>query len=124
MSRSPTMPFGKYRGHQIADLPDDYLTWLQTIELHSWLREAVAKECDRRADEGARSQRRTPPPPAEPVKAPTNGKPSKPLSLAPLETDLAQRLMEEGVVIRGHDIARVVGLMAGKEVLWEEAVPQ
>jgi ATP-dependent Clp protease ATP-binding subunit ClpA len=63
-------------------------------------------------------------PPPEPAKPPTNGKPAKPVSLAPLETDLAQRLMEEGVVIRGHDIARVVGLMAGKEVLWEEAVPQ
>ena len=65
------------------------------------------------------------PPAPEPPKAPTNGKPvAKPLSLAPLEADLAQRLMEEGVVIRGHDIARVVGLMAGKEVLWEEAQPQ
>ena len=37
------------------------------------------------------------------------------------EADLAQRLMEEGVVIRGYDIARVVGLMAGTEVTWQEA---
>jgi ATP-dependent Clp protease ATP-binding subunit ClpA len=66
----------------------------------------------------------TEPPPAEPAKAPANGKPARPVSLAPLEADLAQRLMEEGVVIRGHDIARVVGLMSGKEVLWEEATPQ
>ena len=58
------------------------------------------------------------------MKPATNGKPAKPITLAPLETDLAQRLMEEGVVIRGHDIARVVGLMAGAEVVWEEAVPQ
>ena len=28
--------------------------------------------------------------------------------------------MEEGIVIRGHDVARVVGLMAGVEVKWEE----
>jgi len=57
---------------------------------------------------------------AEPVKAPpANGRP-KP-ALAPLEADLAQRLMEEGVVIRGYDIARVVGLMAGTEVTWQEA---
>ena len=27
--------------------------------------------------------------------------------------------MEEGIVIRGHDIARVVGLMAGVDVDWE-----
>jgi hypothetical protein len=31
--------------------------------------------------------------------------------------------MEEGVVIRAHDVARVVGLMAGVTVDWEaEAV--
>ena len=46
------------------------------------------------------------------------------MTLAPLESDLAQRLMMEGVVIRGHDIARVVGLMAGTEVVWEESSPQ
>jgi hypothetical protein len=28
-------------------------------------------------------------------------------------------LMEEGIVIRGHDVARVVGLMAGVAVDWE-----
>jgi ATP-dependent Clp protease ATP-binding subunit ClpA len=68
------------------------------------------------------------PEPAEPVVAeppkpttPTNGRPSRPLTLAPLEADLAQRLMAEGVVIRGHDIARVVGLMSGSEVVWEES---
>ena len=33
---------------------------------------------------------------------------------------LARQLMEEGVVIRGHDIARVVGLMAGTDVEWRE----
>jgi ATP-dependent Clp protease ATP-binding subunit ClpA len=64
------------------------------------------------------------PAPVEPAKPAANGKPPKPVTLAPLETDLAQRLMEEGVVIRGHDIARVVGLMSGSEVLWEEASPQ
>jgi ATP-dependent Clp protease ATP-binding subunit ClpA len=43
----------------------------------------------------------------------------RPLTLAPLEADLTRQLMEEGVVIRGHDVARVVGLMAGKDVDWE-----
>jgi ATP-dependent Clp protease ATP-binding subunit ClpA len=40
-------------------------------------------------------------------------------SLAPVEAELSRRLMEEGVVIRGHDVARVVGLMAGTDVSWE-----
>ena len=30
-----------------------------------------------------------------------------------------RQLMEEGIVIRGHDVARVVGLMAGNDVDWE-----
>ena len=45
---------------------------------------------------------------------------ARPSMLAPLEADLARQLMEEGVVIRGHDIARVVGLMAGTDVEWRE----
>lgn len=65
-----------------------------------------------------------PEPPVEAAKPTTNGKATKPVPLATLEADLAQRLMEEGVVIRGHDIARVVGLMSGKDVVWEEASPQ
>lgn len=43
-----TMPFGKYRGWAIADLPGDYLAWLDTIELRDPLRAAVASERDRR----------------------------------------------------------------------------
>jgi len=43
----------------------------------------------------------------------------RPMTLAPLEADLTRQLMEEGVVIRGHDVARVVGLMSGKDVDWE-----
>lgn len=46
--------------------------------------------------------------------------PARPATLAPLEADLAQHLMQEGIVVRGHDIARVVGLMAGTDVVWEE----
>ena len=41
-------------------------------------------------------------------------------ALAPLEAELARELMEAGVVVRGHDIARVVGLMAGVEVVWQD----
>ncbi len=40
-------------------------------------------------------------------------------TLASVESALTRRLMDEGVVVRGHDIARVVGLMSGAEVVWE-----
>jgi len=48
----------------------------------------------------------------------------RPLTLAPLEADLSRLLMEEGIVIRGHDVARVVGLMAGAAVAWEADATQ
>src|SRR5262249_55781734 len=48
----------------------------------------------------------------------------RPLTLAPLEADLTRALMEEGIVIRGHDVARVVGLMSGATVEWEANAPQ
>jgi ATP-dependent Clp protease ATP-binding subunit ClpA len=39
---------------------------------------------------------------------------------ASLELELERQLMDEGVVVRGHDVARVVGLMTGRRVEWEE----
>ena len=42
------MPFGKYRGVEIADLPDDYLQWLCAIELREPLRGAVHVEFELR----------------------------------------------------------------------------
>jgi ATP-dependent Clp protease ATP-binding subunit ClpA len=64
----------------------------------------------------------------EPVGAPSEAevaasadRPARIQTLAPLEADLSQRLMEEGVVIRGHDIARVVSLMAGTDVVWQDS---
>lgn len=39
------MPFGKYRGVEIEDLPSDYLDWLTTIDLHGRLKQAVMNEC-------------------------------------------------------------------------------
>lgn len=34
--------------------------------------------------------------------------------------ELRRRLIEEGIVVRGHDVARVVGLSTGRHVQWEE----
>ncbi|HEY0972018.1 MAG TPA: AAA family ATPase [Gemmatimonadales bacterium] len=38
--------------------------------------------------------------------------------VAELRAGLRRRLMEQGVVVRGHDVARVVSLMTGKRVTW------
>jgi len=55
----------------------------------------------------------TPPPRPEPVT------PEPAPSLGEIETELAHVLAEEGIVVRGHDVARVVGLMSGREIAWE-----
>jgi ATP-dependent Clp protease ATP-binding subunit ClpA len=55
----------------------------------------------------------------EEAKSEPEPKPVRVTSLAPLEAELARQLMQEGIVIRGHDVARVVGLMAGFAVDWE-----
>ena len=39
---------------------------------------------------------------------------------AELDVALERQLLEDGIVVRGHDVARVVGLMTGRSVEWEE----
>ena len=39
---------------------------------------------------------------------------------ASLDVELERHLLEQGIVVRGHDVARVVGLMTGRRVEWEE----
>ena len=41
-------------------------------------------------------------------------------SLASLEAELHRLLVEEGIVVRGHDVARVVKLATSKDVTWTE----
>lgn len=57
----------------------------------------------------------TPPPRPEPPPPP----PPPPRALAEIDAELSRVLMEEGIVVRGHDIARVVSLMLGRHVTWE-----
>jgi ATP-dependent Clp protease ATP-binding subunit ClpA len=59
--------------------------------------------------------------PAEPTPA-AAATPSAPStnSLSEVELELNRLLMEQGIVVRAHDIARVVGLMSGKSVAWTE----
>jgi hypothetical protein len=40
--------------------------------------------------------------------------------LADVETELDRRLVEEGIVVRGHDVARVVAIATGRTVRWAE----
>jgi ATP-dependent Clp protease ATP-binding subunit ClpA len=52
--------------------------------------------------------------------APRVAPPAAPRPAAQLAAELRARLMEEGVVVRGHDVARVVSLASGKRVTWVE----
>lgn len=47
------MPFGKYVGWRLVEIPDGYLDWLTTIDLRPVLREAVHEEIVRRIDHSA-----------------------------------------------------------------------
>ena len=58
-------------------------------------------------------------PQASPAPAPAPASTSS-SSLSEIEAELSRLLMEHGIVIRGHDIARVVSLMSGKSVVWAE----
>lgn len=44
------MPFGKHRGQDLRDLPEDYLAWLETRDLYEPLRSAVVREAETRRD--------------------------------------------------------------------------
>jgi hypothetical protein len=41
---SYVMPFGKYKGRLVSDIPSSYLEWLTTIDLSDALQEAVVEE--------------------------------------------------------------------------------
>jgi len=78
--------------------------------------EAMFVRAPESADAG--SEPPVPPPAAEEPPAPSA--PPPPASLAELETELTRRLMEAGIVVRAHDVARVVSLMSGKSITWHE----
>jgi ATP-dependent Clp protease ATP-binding subunit ClpC len=54
-------------------------------------------------------------PPAAGSAAPAPGLPAG----AALDAEIARGLLEEGIVVRGTDVARVVALMTGSEVRWQ-----
>ncbi|CAN5835709.1 hypothetical protein BH11GEM2_BH11GEM2_08530 [soil metagenome] len=59
-----------------------------------------------------------------PVPEPSVGPPDAAVSTgaerAALDVALERQLLDDGIVVRGHDVARVVGLMTGRRVEWEE----
>jgi len=57
-------------------------------------------------------------PPAAGSPPPPPPRPTVPSNLSELEAELNGLLMERGIVVRGHDVARVVGLMSNKVVPW------
>jgi ATP-dependent Clp protease ATP-binding subunit ClpA len=59
------------------------------------------------------------PAPAPPPAAPVEQEPVR--TLGELDTELTHVLAEGGIVVRGHDVARVVGLMSGRTIAWGEA---
>jgi ATP-dependent Clp protease ATP-binding subunit ClpA len=55
---------------------------------------------------------------APPRPEPPTPQPAPP-TLGALETELSRVLAEDGIVVRGHDVARVVGLMSGQTITWD-----
>ena len=43
------MPFGKYKGEFLGNVPDEYLEWAETIVTSERLREAIRADLDHRA---------------------------------------------------------------------------
>jgi ATP-dependent Clp protease ATP-binding subunit ClpA len=60
----------------------------------------------------------TPPPTHQPPR-PDPVTPEPVTTLGEIETELGRIFAEEGIVVRGHDIARVIGLMSGRQVVWD-----
>ncbi|HET7456945.1 MAG TPA: AAA family ATPase [Gemmatimonadaceae bacterium] len=67
--------------------------------------------------EAPRAASAPPPPPPSPSAPRANGVGTS-RSLAELDALLERRLTERGIVVRGHDVARVVGLSVGRPVQW------
>jgi ATP-dependent Clp protease ATP-binding subunit ClpA len=57
-------------------------------------------------------------PPSTPTPESVRDAEAAPATLGIVETELSQVLMEEGIVVRGIDVARVVAVATGREVTW------
>lgn len=66
----------------------------------------------------APQSRRSSEPPSTPTSGSMKEADTAPATLGIVETELSQVLMEEGIVVRGIDVARVVAVATGREVTW------
>jgi hypothetical protein len=62
------MPFGRYRGRELGELPTDYLLWLSGIDLEPWLRHGVEAERLRRGHHHHQPRAETTPAPQLPIR--------------------------------------------------------
>ena len=70
------MPFGKYQGQGLDEIPRDYLEWLLDAGIRSKrLRQAITDELDRRASDRRSHSRGTQPPPPNKITIPDEHKP-------------------------------------------------
>jgi ATP-dependent Clp protease ATP-binding subunit ClpA len=63
---------------------------------------------------------RAAPPAPPPATSEAASAPMDAAARAGLDVEIERQLLEEGIVVRGHDVARVVGLMTGRRIEWEE----
>ncbi|HET7622758.1 MAG TPA: AAA family ATPase [Gemmatimonadaceae bacterium] len=96
---------------------------LEAALSNNFARPAAQGPADASDDGAARRQR--PAPNADTEAARTREReprasraPGKGERLAALEAELRRRLIEEGLVVRGHDVARVVAVSTGQHVHW------
>jgi ATP-dependent Clp protease ATP-binding subunit ClpA len=74
----------------------------------------IGSPAPRPAPESREARSAKPPPKPEPV----GEVDVPPTTLGTVETELATILMQEGIVVRGIDVARVVAVATGREVTW------
>jgi hypothetical protein len=80
-----TMPFGRYKGQSLEDIPSSYLAWaLRTCDLDPWLEQEIKDELE------SRRPRRPPPPP--PPRQPPGSPPPPPPVLAGIIDQWYRRL--------------------------------
>jgi ATP-dependent Clp protease ATP-binding subunit ClpA len=73
---------------------------------------------DARTSGSGEDRTRMPDPPVEPAPPPEPTGESRPM--ASTDEELAQRLRDEGIIVRGEDVARVISVATGRSVRWEE----